>query len=266
MNSSFKASEYINTVSSDVSEEAPQAVEKIISASEIAAPEIQTWKMHNLASQVDLKIDQKESEVYSELERKRQSEVSLQAEILKKEAYEEAKKTGFDAGYIEGKKLGEQEAKDIALAEAEVQLSAKIESLDALLKSLNTPYDLLKTQVFEHLSSLALHIAEEVIQQQITDKPDWVMQMIHQAIDVLGDDLSPLKVMLNPKDFELIQSLQTGFSEHWSVKADEKVEAGTCQVKQNHSSIEHNWKNRFESMSVKLQAQAIAETPEEIQS
>ena len=263
MASNFKASEYVNTVTTRIEDpDEPQAIEKIISASEVAEPEVQTWAMHNLVAEVDPQVAAREREVYSELEKKLQPEVNRQTEILKKEAYEEAKKSGFDAGYLEGKELGQHEAKEIALAQAETELAQKIESLDALLNSLNVPYKLIETQVFEHLSSLALHIAEEVIQQQITDKPDWIMQMIHQAVAMLNDDLSPLKITLNPKDFELIESLKTGFPKKWSLKGDEKVEQGTCQIKQGHSSIEHNWKNRFESMSVKLQTQAIAEKTE----
>ncbi|MBN2864673.1 MAG: hypothetical protein JXK16_01575 [Thiotrichales bacterium] len=262
MSSDFKASEYVNSkvTNNDLdSDEVPQEVAGIISASEVSAPEIQTWNLHDLSSDVDVKAQAREREIYSEIEKKLQPEINRQTEILKKEAYEEAKKAGFDAGYNDGKKLGEQEAKDIALAEAETKLAEKIASLEGLMVSLNAPYKLIEMQVFEHLSSLALHIAEEVIQQQITDKPEWIMQTIHQAIEVLNDDLSPLEILLNPDDFALIESIKTGFSEHWSVKPSEKISLGTCQVKQNFSSIEHNWKNRFESMSVKLEAQAIAE-------
>jgi len=255
MSSHFKASEYPNTKI----DEAPQEVASIIPASEVATPEVHAWAMQNFVKEVDSQVQAREREVYSQIEKKLQPEINRQTEILKKEAYEEAKKAGFDAGYDEGKKLGEQEARDITIAEAETQLSAKIECLEALLTSLNAPYKLIKNQVFEHVSSLALHIAEEVIQQQITEKPEWIMQAIHQAVEVLDDDLSPLVIELNPADFELIESIQTGFSEHWSVKASDKVSVGTCQVKQNFSSIEHNWKNRFESMSVKLEAQAVAE-------
>jgi len=182
-----------------------------------------------------------------------------QGELLKKEAYDEAKKLGFDAGYLEGKKLGEQEAKDIALAEAEEKLNEKLATLESLLSALNAPCKRIEAQVFEQLSSLALHVAEEVIQRQISGQSEWVMQTIQQAIDVLGDDLSPLEISLNPADAALIESIDAGFSKHWTVKPTEKVASGTCQIKQNVSSIEHNWRNRFEQMSVKLEAQALAE-------
>ena len=225
----------------------------IISATELDAPQARTWQMHSLAHAVDPKKAAREREAYSELEKKLQPEINRQTEILKKEAYEEAKKDGFDAGYNEGKQLGQQEAKDIGLAEVEVELAEKLARLDELLTSLNSPYKLLEKEVFEQLSSLALHLAEEVIQQQVVGSSDWVMQIIHQAIEVLGDDLSPLVITLNPADFELISSLQTGFSENWSVKADERVDLGVCQITQGHSFIEHSWKRRLEGLSLKLQ-------------
>ena len=133
MSTHFKASEYPNTKIDEV----PQEVASIISASEVATPEVHTWAMQNFVKEVDSQVQAREREVYSQIEKKLQPEINRQTEILKKEAYEEAKKAGFDAGYDEGKKLGEQEARDITIAEAETQLSAKIECLEALLTSLN---------------------------------------------------------------------------------------------------------------------------------
>lgn len=242
-------------------DEAPDVV-TLISGTELEQPEIKRWALHSLQHEVDPKVQAREQEVYSELEKKIQPEIDRQTEILKKEAYEEAKNAGFDAGYKDGKVLGQQEAKDIALAQSETQLAEKMASLDALLESLSAPYKLIETEVFEQLSSLALHIAEEVIQQKITDNTEWILQTIHQAIEALSDDLSPLEIVLNPADFELVSDVQPEFSDHWSVKEDEKIERGACQVKQNHSSVEHNWRNRFESMSLKLQTQAVAEATE----
>ncbi|MEA3406333.1 MAG: FliH/SctL family protein [Pseudomonadota bacterium] len=256
----FKADVYAKSPKSE--DEASETVAKLIPSSEVTEPEIQAWSLNNLVRDADQKIKDQEQAVYSQLEKKLQPEIQRQTEILKKEAYESAKKEGFDEGYDEGKKLGEQEARDIALAESEAQLSEKLTRLEALITSLEAPYKLLESQVFEHLSSLALHVAEEVIQQQISEKPEWVMKTIQEAIDALGDDLSPLEISLNPDDYVLIQSLKASFLDSWKVKMSDKVEAGTCQVRQNNSSIEHNWKNRFESMSVKLQAQAVAEKQE----
>lgn len=257
MTKEFKADVYAKPEKSEGDE--PETVAKLIPSSEVAEPEIQTWPLNNLVRDADQKVKDQEQAVYSQLEKKLQPEIKRQTEILKKEAYESAKKEGFDAGYNEGKKLGEQEARDIALAESETKLNEQLERLESLLSSLEAPYKLLESQVFEHLSSLALHVAQEVIQQQISQKPEWVMKTIQEAIDALGDDLSPLEITLNPEDYVLIQSMKSSFLDSWKVKMSDKVDAGTCQVKQHNSSIEHNWKNRFESMSVKLQAQAVAE-------
>jgi len=253
----FKEDVYAN--SSKAADEDSEEVAKLIPSSDVSEPEIQAWPLHNLVRDVDQKIKDEEQAAYSKLEKKLQPEIQRQTEILKKEAYESAKKEGFDAGYNEGKKLGEQEAKDIALAEAETQLGDQVARLESLITSLEAPYQLLESQVFEHISSLAVHIAEEVIQQRISDKPEWIMKIIQEAIDALGDDLSPLEISLHPDDYVLIQSHKSSFLDSWKVKMSEKIEVGTCQVRQKNSSIEHNWKNRFESMSVKLQAQAVAE-------
>ncbi|WP_373018363.1 FliH/SctL family protein [Thiomicrorhabdus sp.] len=237
----------------------PQELAKVIPAKEVAKPQIRAWKLNNLVKEAEQKEIEKEQRVYDDLKQKLQPEINRQTEVLKKEAYELAKQEGFDAGYAEGKALGQQEAKDIALAEAEAALAPKVEQLDALLVSLDKPYKLLEKKVFEHLSSLALHIAEEVIQQHITDSPEWIVKIIHEAVAALNDSMNPIEISLNPHDFELISQYGSSFAEHWKVSSSDAVAVGTCRVKQGFSSIEHNWHHRFESMSVKLQAEAVAD-------
>ncbi len=255
MSDDFKATIYTRSEQDD----SEQEVTKLISAAEVESPEIQTWDLHDLSKEKDPQQIQREQAIYSEIEKKLQPEINRQTEILKKEAYDAAQKEGFDAGYTEGKALGVQEAKEIALAESETELTKQVDRLESILHSFDAPYQLLEQQVFDHLSALALHIAEEVIQQTISEKPEWILKIIHESVEALGDDLSPLEITLNPKDVELIQSVKESFAEHWRVNGSDRVEIGSCQVKQRNSSVEHDWKNRFESMSVKLQAQAVAE-------
>ncbi|MDG6773344.1 FliH/SctL family protein [Thiomicrorhabdus sp. ZW0627] len=247
------------TDSKETAEESVQEVTKVIPAKELEKPQIRTWHLNNLEKEVEQKALEREQKVYDDLKQKMQPEIQRQTEILKKEAYELAKQEGFDAGYAEGKVLGEQEGKEIALVEAEETLAPKIEQLNALLESLDKPYKLLEKKVFESLSNLALNIAEEVIQQKIGDNPDWVMKIIRESVSALNDSLSPIEIFLNPKDFDLISEQSTNFAENWNVQSSDAVEVGTCKIKQDFSSIEHNWKHRFESMSVKLQAQAVAD-------
>lgn len=240
-------------------EDTPQVVDKLISSQEVAEPEIQTWTWGDLPQTVEHERQAREEAIYAEIEEKLQPQIQQQAEVLKQEVFSQAQKEGFDAGYEEGKKLGQQEGKDIALAQAQESLAEQKQEFQKLLESMQAPYRLLENHVFEELTSLALHIAEEVIQKEVSGQPEWLQHIIDQALEVLGDDLSPVDIKLNPQDLALLESLEQGFPEHWNLKASDKVSAGTCQVQQRDSSIEHNWKNRFESMSVKLQAQAVSD-------
>lgn len=238
-------------------------VAQVIPGKTFSSPDIQTWQPGNLEAEEAEQQSQVEQKAYDDLQEKMRPEILQQTELLKKEAYEEAKQTGFDSGYEEGKKIGQEEAREIALDEARQALMPKIEQLDALLHSLNTPYQLLEKKVFGNLSNLAIHLAEEVIQQEIHQKPEWVMKMIGEAVTALNDSASPIEVRLNPQDYQLIADQQNEFAENWTVTQSDQVATGTCQVKQGVSSVDHNWKNRFENMRVKLQAQAVAEAPDD---
>ncbi|MDG6777634.1 FliH/SctL family protein [Thiomicrorhabdus sp. zzn3] len=231
----------------------------VIPAEQVAAPEIRPWTLNNLEEEERFKALETEQKVYEEIQERLKPEIQRQTEVLKKETYELAKREGFDAGYEEGKKLGQQEAKEIALAEAEKQLANELERMDGVISSLNAPYRLLENKVYESLTHLALQVAEEVIQQEIKGRSDWVFKIIHEAVNTLNDSLAPIDVFLHPNDLKLIESHSDDVAKNWRLHADEAVSEGTCRVKQDFSSIDHNWKNRFQTMAVKLQAQAVAE-------
>lgn len=253
-----------DSVKQETSDEVAQEMASIIPAKEVPQPDVRAWKLSNLEFEAVQKKASTEQAVYDDIKQKMQPEINRQTEVLKKEAYELAKQEGFDAGYAEGKVLGQQEAKEIALAEAQTALEAKIETLDSLLTSFNAPYEFLEQKVFENLTQLAIKVAEEVIQKEISESSsDWVVQIVNESIAALNDSTQPLEIVLNPEDLSLIQTHGKALAENWNFKASEEVPVGTCQVKQGFSSVEHDWKNRFASMSVKLQAQALSGSSEE---
>lgn len=231
----------------------------VIPAKQVAAPEIRPWTLNNLEEEERFKALETEQKVYEEIQERLKPEIQRQTEVLKKEAYEEAKREGFDAGFEEGKKLGQQEAKEIALAEAERQLAGELERMDGVISSLNAPYKLLENKVYESLTHLALQVAEEVIQQETKGRSEWVSKIIREAVNTLNDSLAPVDVFLHPNDLKLIETHSDAVAKNWRLHAEEAISEGTCRVKQDFSSIDHNWKNRFQTMAVKLQAQAVAE-------
>jgi flagellar assembly protein FliH len=240
---------------------APQEVATLIQAKDVPEPVVRAWTLNNLADEARQKAQQTQRAAYDELQQKMQPEILRQTELLKKEAYEQAKKEGFDAGYAEGQALGQQEAREIALAEAQSALAEKLETMQALLNALSTPYDLLEKKVFESLTKLTLQLAEEVIEQQIEQEPKWLAKIVEQSVTSLQDSMSPLEVLLHPHDKALLEEAGLAVSKQWRLTADDEVMQGTCQVKQGFSTVEHNWRNRFANMTVMLEAQAVADMP-----
>lgn len=256
--SSFVEKTYVSETQQAGSDDAPE-VATLIQAKDINAPQIRAWQLSNLAEEDKQKAQAVEEQVVAKIKAQIQPEITRQTELLKKEAFEAAKREGFDQGYAEGKALGEQEGREIALAEAKEALLPEIERMHTLLSALNAPYERLEANVFENLVNLAVHLAEEVIEQAVQGSSDWMLKIIRDSVGLLQDDLSPIEITLNPQDLLLIETHGGEFAKHWHLQGDPDVALGTCRIKQGFSSVEHNWKNRFETMSVKLQAQALAE-------
>ncbi|VAW48531.1 hypothetical protein MNBD_GAMMA04-1540 [hydrothermal vent metagenome] len=235
-------------------EEKPEepVLTRLLSSDGLATSKIETWQL-NQFEQFDLNKPEETAEVsealYRQVKQEIEPELKQQAELLKKEAYDLAYQKGYQEGFSEGSEKGRSEAKELALQAHKEALTEKLTELDALLSIFKQPYEQLENQVFSELTDLALHVAYQVTQKEISVDKTWVLEAVQEAVNTLPDDSKDFLIELSSEDLSLLQSLDHPMVAQWNLKLNASLAQGVCVVKQGNSSVLNSWKARFDGLS-----------------
>src|SRR5574343_2099586 len=110
--------------------------------------------------------------------------------------HEEARASGYQAGFAEGRAAGEQQAHEAA-TENIVQLQSLIENLKASIGHL-------EQTVADQLLSLSIESASQVTRSAISIKSDILLPVIREAISALPLHHAHIVLRLNPNDIQLV--------------------------------------------------------------
>src|SRR4051812_21090492 len=105
----------------------------------------------------------------------------------------QAREEGFNAGLAEGRAMANRE------------LDAQVARLDALFAAVQQPFADLDGDVAGDLAVLATIIAERVLGFEIATRPETIVQVVHQAIEVLPAASRHLKIHLHPADAAIVR-------------------------------------------------------------
>lgn len=228
---------------------------RLVSSEGLTSSNIEAWQLNQFEC-FDLNEAEKSpeipEEVYRLVQQKIEPELKQQAELLKKEAYDLAYQKGYQEGFSKGAEKGEIEAKELALQAHNEALSSKVAQIDVLLSMFKQPYEQLEGSVLSELTDLALHVAQLVIQKEVSENKEWLLKSVQEAILSLPDDSDAFFIELSAEDLALLQSLDSPVVAEWGLKVNPSLEQGTCVVKQGNSSVLNSWKIRFDDVSSQL--------------
>jgi flagellar assembly protein FliH len=160
--------------------------------------------------------------------------------------HEEARASGYEAGFAEGRQSGEQQAREM--------LDAQTALLASIIGNLRNSVGELEQSVADDLLSLAIEIAAQVTRGAISVKPELLLPTIREAIATLPLHHAHIVLRLNPKDIEHIraeigeQLAQTGAQ----LLEDSTISRGGCLLLAGASevdaTIETRWKRVLEAI------------------
>lgn len=165
--------------------------------------------------------------------------------------HEEARASGYEAGFSEGRMAGERTMEEAAKLNAQ-QFGALIGNLEGALAEFDQ-------SVADQLLALAIEIAGQITRGSITAKPDILLPVIREAIAALPLHHAHLTLRLNPVDAEHIRSrlgeqfAQTGTQ----IINDSEISLGGCLLQAGTSevdaTIETRWKRVLETIGTEPQ-------------
>ena len=145
----------------------------------------------------------------------------------------QAREEGFNAGLNEGR------------ARAKRELAAQVARLDALFAAVKKPFAELDSDVAGDLASLATLIAERVLGYEIATRPEKILDVVHQAVDVLPAGSRHLKIHLNPADAAIVREHRSTVDHEGSVVDDASLERGDVRLESEHSRLDARVRTRL---------------------
>ncbi len=171
--------------------------------------------------------------------KERAAEIQADALLGAQTITEEAHKTGFGSGHIEGQRAGEEEGRK---AGREEELSACREgtasvatALEGLVAELASRRATLVKEAERDLLDLAIRIAERIVRRELAVDRGAAGRAVLEAVSLVAER-SRITVRVNPADRSAVEDvhaeLHRRFAEIEDVQlvGDEAVERGGCRV------------------------------------
>jgi flagellar assembly protein FliH len=145
----------------------------------------------------------------------------------------QAREEGFNAGLVEGRAMAKRE------------LDAQVARLEALFASVERPFADLDGEVAGDLAVLATVIAERVLGFEIATRPETIVEVVHQAIEVLPAASRHLKIYLNPADAVIVREHRSSVDHEGIVVDDAALVRGDVRLESEHSRLDARVRTRL---------------------
>jgi|GEM_PF-1789978 len=166
------------------------------------------------------------------------------------EGFIKGEKSGQDAGFDVGSKSGKQQAEADFTAEVAAQRSA----IQSLQQAFVQPPDYDKN-LQEGLVDLITELTKVVVSHEIKTRPEFIQELVEQALSALPHGTTIPRVFVNPNDIEFLQSMS---SHDVELVADAGVARGGCRVVAGQSQIEAGLSMRIsEALTAACRGEAI---------
>lgn len=169
-------------------------------------------------------------------------EVSYLMDEALSHARDDARRAGWEQGLSEGRMA----------ARGELRLQA--ERLQKVIQQLALPLAECNDRVKDELVMLAMVIAKEVIQRELTVQPADVHTLVTKAIQALSVGTRHIRIHLHPEDAHLLSAqLEEKEGLSWKIIEDPAISRGGCMVDSGASHVDLRLETRLAELLSRLQ-------------
>ncbi len=152
-----------------------------------------------------------------------------------REGFCQGQENGFQSGYDDALEQGQKEGYQNGYAQGlEQGRNDSLEKINQLHTTLVTAWEAVSTwretcarELDEQLVSVINLICRQVIQLELTVRPDGVRALLDHALDLLPQTDSAT-IRLNPEDRVYLETLNLVLPDNWQVIDDDAITAGGC--------------------------------------
>ncbi|WP_196493848.1 flagellar assembly protein FliH [Ornithinibacillus caprae] len=182
-----------------------------------------------IRNEVEELLIQKDTIIQETKEEVEQEKINWEQE--KQQYIELAKQEGYQAGFNLGK--------DEGLAEYQ----GLIAQANSIIQSATNDYHTTIEKSEDSIVEMAVFVAEKILKQQITEKPETFLHIVREAIDSLKDK-SSISIYLHPNNYEAVLQQKNELKQIVTNKAelslyvDEKATEGSCVIEHPFGKID----------------------------
>ena len=157
-----------------------------------------------------------------------------------------ARQSGYQDGYRDG-----MAALDAFKASFAQQMSAQ---LGQLVKSFDADFLALEQDMARALARTAVELARQVVRSEITQRPEHIAKVAHDAVEALQLSAKHVRVRVNPADYPLVMA---GAGEEMKAREaqvlpDPEVPRGGCKVESDISSVDASLAARWQQAAAAM--------------
>gem|GEM_PF-910648 len=228
------------------------------------------WEMPDLtgvrkriAQRLD-ELEEEQKEADSENQPEPQPPTPEEIEALR----EEARHTGYTAGFEEGTQAGHEEGKALGYQEGEAQgqeagfqsgyqqgleqaqheVDQQLARLQSLIEQLQGPLQNLDQEVEAGLLSLVDLISRAILRREISISREFLGEVLREAVTALPAGHQRLRIYINPEDQQLVEAVQEDLLEENRVISDPKITPGGVRVETLQSLVDATLENRYKKV------------------
>jgi flagellar assembly protein FliH len=154
----------------------------------------------------------------------------------------QARREGFEAGYREG----------LAAAKADVAraTTAQLARLSDIVSTLGRNLAQIETQVADEVVDFAITLARRIIGESLAARPEVVIDVVREGLQMLGQARAPARLLLHPDDARLVRQHlgDQGILNGWTVAEDPAITPGGCRLESAGGELDATLETRWARM------------------
>ncbi len=188
-----------------------------------------------------------------QIEEIRQSAQNDGFESGREEGLAQGHKEGHEKGYQEGLLAGTEQAKKDAFEQASEEIKQHVSELKTLIDSLQTPVNMVSTELKKELTLLTVTLAKHVIQREISTDESLLTNAISKALSLLPIAENKVDIIVAPSQKAFVeQQLQALIDDQNNetldvrLSTDTDITPGGCKVETKQNAVDLSIERRCE--------------------
>ncbi|NII09192.1 flagellar assembly protein FliH [Oleiagrimonas sp. C23AA] len=150
-----------------------------------------------------------------------------------------------DAAREEGYQRGLEEGREAARRERDAQAARLAQLFNAVARPLSDVDEATERD----LAGLSALIAERVVRRQISEHPDFLIDIVREAISHLPAATASVRVIVHPDDAAMLRdALGEADERGWRIDEDKSLLPGDCRIVSDASRIDLRTETRLAAM------------------